>query len=74
MLTHAAAHVLYEAHDADEDRCAAYDYAWMVSLNVIGSTDRCWLSFRAGYGAGGEIGKRRYAMSHPPADVSAAML
>jgi hypothetical protein len=63
MLTTAAAYVLYE--DADEEHCAVHDYAWMVASNVIGSTDRSWRSFRAGYGAGGEIGKRRYAMSHP---------
>ena len=63
MLTNAAAYVVYEAEDADEDRCAAYDYAWMVSLNVIASADRCWRSFRAGYGAGGEIGRRRYGRS-----------
>ncbi|HKS23291.1 MAG TPA: hypothetical protein VJZ76_10865 [Thermoanaerobaculia bacterium] len=51
--------------DPWEDRFAAYDYAWMVTSNVIGSTDRSWRWFRAGYGAGGEIGKRRYAISTP---------
>jgi hypothetical protein len=71
MLTHAGAHVLHEAHDADEDRCAAYDYAWMVSVNAVGSTDRSWRSFRAGYGAGGEIGKRRYKTKHPIPNITA---
>lgn len=54
---------LADWEDTDEDRSAACDYAWMLSLNIVRGTERAWQSFQRGYVAGGEIGRRRYARS-----------
>jgi hypothetical protein len=66
MLESAATIAVY-GHDSladwqelDEDRSAARDYAWMLSLNLVRGTERAWRSFQSGYVAGGEIGRRRY--------------
>jgi hypothetical protein len=55
MLTPAS--VVVERNDDEEDRFAAQDYAWMVRLKVIVHTSVGWAVFRAGYAAGGEIGR-----------------
>jgi hypothetical protein len=69
MLESAAMIAVY-GHDAladweelDENRSAARDYAWMLSLNLVRGTERAWHSFQSGYAAGGEIGRRRYGRS-----------
>jgi len=55
--------LLADFEDVDEDRSAACDYAWMLSLDLVRETEHAWRSFRNGYAAGGKIGRRRYARS-----------
>lgn len=69
MLENSAAMAIYghesfaDWEELDEDRLAARDYAWMLSLNVVRGTEGVWRSFRDGYAAGGQVGRRRYARS-----------
>ena len=46
-------------HDFEED-LAKRDYAWFLRWRVLSNTEAGWQSFRKGYAAGGEIGRRRY--------------
>lgn len=45
---------------------AAVDYIWLLQSGILAltapdaDTDAVWRSFRSGYRAGGEIGRRRY--------------
>ena len=67
MLGNSAAIAAYEYElladfgVVDEDCSASYDYAWMLSLDLVRGTEHTWRSFRNGYAAGGEIGRSRYA-------------
>jgi hypothetical protein len=60
MLTNLALPTDDRSDDADEEQQAEHDYAWMVTLGVVLTTEPAWRSFRAGYAAGGKIGRRRY--------------
>ena len=71
MLENPAAIAIYgheslaDWEDLDEDRSAARDYVWMLSLDLVPGSERAWRSFRSGFAAGGAIGRSRYRDARP---------